>query len=51
MRVPQIVTVVPKEFNAQNGNREWEKTVMDNTRVVTADYLSGRPGITHLRYG
>ena len=34
---PQIVTVVPKEFNAQNGNREWENTVMDNARLVTAE--------------
>lgn len=33
---PQVITVVPKEFNAQNGNREWEKTVMDNTRYVKA---------------
>lgn len=34
---PQIVTVVPKEFNAQNGNREWENTVMDNARFVKAE--------------
>jgi hypothetical protein len=34
---PQIITVVPKEFNAQNGNREWEKTVMDNTRFVKTE--------------
>ncbi|TFH48605.1 MAG: glycosyl hydrolase, partial [Bacteroidia bacterium] len=27
---PQVITVVPKEFNAQNGNAEWERTVMDN---------------------
>jgi hypothetical protein len=34
---PQTVTVVPKEFNAQNGNKEWEKTVMDNARFVTTE--------------
>jgi hypothetical protein len=34
---PQILTVVPKEFNAQNGNKEWENTVMDNARFVKAE--------------
>jgi hypothetical protein len=33
---PRIITLVPGNFNAQNGNAEWEKTVMDNARFVSA---------------
>lgn len=29
---PQIVTLVPENFDARNGNTEWEKTVSDNAR-------------------
>jgi hypothetical protein len=47
--VPQIVTVVPKEFNAQNGNREWEKTVMDNTRYVKTDLSISEAGYHTLK--
>jgi len=30
---PQIVTIVPANFNAQNGNRDWEESVRDNGRL------------------
>ncbi len=40
----QIITVVPKEFNAENGNREWEKTVMDATRFVKGKISVREPG-------
>ncbi len=46
---PQIITVVPKEFNAQNGNREWEKTVMDNTRYVTGKLSVAEAGYHTLK--
>jgi len=46
---PQILTVVPKEFNAQNGNREWEKTVMDNARFVKAELSVGEAGYHTLK--
>lgn len=46
---PQIITVVPKEFNAENGNREWEKTVMDATRFVKAKILVKEPGYHTLK--
>lgn len=46
---PQVITVVPKEFNAQNGNREWEKTVMDNTRYVKADLSVSEAGYHTLK--
>lgn len=30
---PQLITLVPAEFDARNGNRDWEKTVSDNYRL------------------
>lgn len=30
---PQVITLVPADFDARNGNREWEKTVSDNYRI------------------
>jgi hypothetical protein len=35
-QAPQIITAVPENFSAQNGNADWEKTVRDNARTVTA---------------
>jgi hypothetical protein len=32
---PQVLTIVPKDFNASNGNREWENSVRNNARDVT----------------
>jgi hypothetical protein len=29
---PQVVTLVPAGYQAQNGNRDWEKVVGDNAR-------------------
>jgi hypothetical protein len=46
---PQILTVVPKEFNAQNGNMEWETTVMDNTRFVKTDLSISEAGYHTLK--
>jgi len=40
---PQVVTVVPKGFDARNGNREWEESVRNACRVVQSTHtLSGR---------
>ena len=39
---PQIVTLIPKDYNAQNGNLDWEKSVMDNARSAhTTHTLTG----------
>ncbi len=35
-QAPQIITAVPENFSAQNGNADWEKTVRDNARTVSA---------------
>lgn len=45
----QIITVVPKEFNAENGNRDWERTVMDNTRFVKGKISVREPGYHTLK--
>ncbi len=46
---PQVVTAVPANYNAQNGNRDWEETVRDNARVVTAQELVAGPGYHTLK--
>jgi len=33
---PQYVTLVPANYNAQNGNADWERSVRNNARVVSA---------------
>jgi hypothetical protein len=39
---PQVIDIVPKGFDARNGNREWEDTVRNACRVVqSAHALSG----------
>jgi hypothetical protein len=46
---PQIVTLVPEKFNAQNGNREWEQTVMDNARFSVTKHSIANPGYHTLK--
>jgi hypothetical protein len=31
---PQVVTLVPANYSAQNGNRDWETSVKDNARFA-----------------
>ena len=45
----ELITVVPGEFNARNGNREWEQTVMDNTRFVRGNITVREPGYHTLK--
>jgi len=33
---PQIITLVPADFDARNGNRNWERTVSDNYRLTNS---------------
>jgi hypothetical protein len=30
---PKVVTLVPGDFDAMNGNREWEQSVSNNYRI------------------
>ena len=46
---PQVVTIVPANFNAGNGNREWEQSVMNNCRHVLSTHTIGTPGYHTLK--
>ncbi|HZI31917.1 MAG TPA: glycosyl hydrolase 115 family protein, partial [Candidatus Binatia bacterium] len=46
---PQTVTIVPSDFNAQNGNREWEKSVMNNCRHIQSTHEIATPGYHKLK--
>jgi hypothetical protein len=45
----QMITVVPQEFDAMNGNLEWEQTVMDNMRFVRGSVPVREPGYHTLK--
>ena len=47
---PQIITLVPAGYQAQNGNRDWEKMVGDNARSVRSKHTVDRPGAHTLKY-
>ncbi len=46
---PQVITIVPADFNAGNGNREWEESVKDNGRHVKSEHTIARPGYHTLK--
>lgn len=46
---PQIVTLVPAHFDAANGNRDWEKSVLDNARFSKSSHLIAKPGYHTLK--
>jgi hypothetical protein len=41
---PQVVTLVPANYSAQNGNRDWEKSVADNARTSHTSHTIAKPG-------
>ena len=45
----QTVTLVPANYNAQNGNRDWEMSVMRNGRVSQTTHTISSPGYHTLR--
>ena len=47
--VPQIITLVPSDYNAQNGNRDWELSVMNNARYSHSKHVISRPGYHTLK--
>ena len=46
---PQVVTIVPANFNAQNGNRNWEESVRNNCRHVQSTHTIAAPGYHTLK--
>ncbi len=45
----RIVVVVPKDFSAMNGNKDWEQTVMDNARYLDLKQIFKVPGYHTLK--
>jgi hypothetical protein len=41
---PQIITLVPENFDARNGNRDWESAVSDNFRIGKSLHQILNPG-------
>ncbi len=46
---PQVVTIVPADFKAQNGNRDWEDSVKFNGRDALSTHLIASPGYHTLK--
>jgi Glycosyl hydrolase family 115/Gylcosyl hydrolase family 115 C-terminal domain len=43
-RPPRVVTAVPVNYSAGNGNRDWERTVADSVRKISTDFDLPNPG-------
>jgi hypothetical protein len=46
---PQVVTIVPANFNAGNGNRDWEESVINNCRHVKSTHTIPAQGYHTLK--
>jgi hypothetical protein len=46
---PQVVTLVPPDYVAQNANLDWEKCVGDNARHVRTMHALAKPGYHRLK--
>jgi hypothetical protein len=46
---PQIITLVPENYNAQNRNTDWEKSVSDNARFSNSAHTIDAPGYHTLK--
>jgi hypothetical protein len=46
---PKTITLVPDNYDAQNRNTDWEKTVRDNARRVTSTHTINTTGYHTLR--
>jgi hypothetical protein len=46
----QIVTAVPENYTARDGNRDWEATVKDSVRKVKTTFTLANPGYHTLKF-
>ncbi len=46
---PQIITLVPADYRAQNGNQAWEKSVTDNAHCGSSTHKLARAGYHTLK--
>ena len=47
---PQIITLVPKGFSAQNGNTAWERIVVNNGQISHSRHIVAKPGYHILKF-
>jgi len=48
-QLPQIITLVPENYNAQNRNTDWERSVSDNARFSLTKHNISSPGYHTLK--
>jgi len=46
---PQIIDIVPKGYDAQNGNREWEDSVRNSIRIIRSEHELSKSGYHTLK--
>lgn len=46
---PVVIDLVPNDYNARNGNRDWEKVVSDNARMSSSKHIINKPGYHTLK--
>ena len=46
---PQIITLIPQDYNARNGNTDWERSVRDNARISHSNHSINSPGYHTLK--
>ena len=46
---PQMVTLIPPNYDAQNGNRDWEQMVANNLRHSHTTHMIAAPGYHTLK--
>lgn len=47
--VPKILDILPATYNAQNGNRDWEESVRNNSRTVSSSHETASAGYHTLK--
>jgi hypothetical protein len=46
---PQIIEILPKDFDARNGNKEWEDSVRNASRTIRSTHELSKPGFHTLK--
>jgi hypothetical protein len=46
---PKTEDILPANYNAQNGNRDWEVSVRNNSRIVTSSHVAAAAGYHTLK--
>ncbi|HTY59734.1 MAG TPA: glycosyl hydrolase 115 family protein, partial [Bacteroidota bacterium] len=47
--LPQVATLVPEKYSARNGNSDWERSVVENSRSSRTSHVVTRPGYHTLK--